>query len=122
MQEAKKISGPGAMPLHYVLRVSCYRVGGCRLEESKSGRAKCKACREPIEEGTQRVGVETFSGGRFVVGWLHPMCFLTNTRADVAKDNRTKCKVTKTPITKGQLRFGWKVGMVLPEALRPESC
>jgi len=60
----------------------------------------------------QRVGVETFSGGRFVVGWLHPRCFVTNARADVSKDNRSKCKVTKTPITKGQLRFGWKVGQV----------
>ena len=33
---------------------------GVRVEEAKSGRSKCKACREQIEGGNTRVGVETF--------------------------------------------------------------
>jgi len=43
---------------------------GLKLEEAKSGRAKCKACQETIGAGEMRVGVETFSGGRFVAAWL----------------------------------------------------
>ena len=37
-----------------------------KLEEAKSGRAKCKACQDLIGAGELRVGVETFAGGRFV--------------------------------------------------------
>jgi hypothetical protein len=43
---------------------------GVKLEEAKSGRAKCKVCQDLISAGEMRVGVETFSGGRFVVAWL----------------------------------------------------
>ena len=43
---------------------------GLKMEEAKTGRAKCKACQDLISAGEMRVGVETFSGGRFVAAWL----------------------------------------------------
>ena len=49
-------------------------------------------------------------GGRIVVAWLHPQCFLTNTQVSIADSNRGKCKFSKKKIEKGDLRFGWRIG------------
>ncbi|EKX54105.1 hypothetical protein GUITHDRAFT_100352 [Guillardia theta CCMP2712] len=84
---------------------------GVFLEDAKSGRAKCPACQEKIPTGDKRVGVDTFRGGRFVVSWLHPSCFLKNTLFDYNKSGRGKCKVTKSDFIKGQLRLGYRNGM-----------
>ena len=49
-------------------------------------------------------------GGRIVIAWLHPKCFLMNTQVSIADSNRGKCKFSKKKIEKGDLRFGWRIG------------
>lgn len=87
-----------------------YPFSGVRIESAKSGRSKCKACKEKIEADTTRVGVEVFSGGRFLVSWVHPKCFLEYCAVGYNSSGRGKCKVTKTEFAKGQLRFGYPIG------------
>jgi len=80
------------------------------LEAAKSGRSTCRICAQKIQAGMQRVGVKVFKGGRYVVQWRHPSCFLHQCQVNKADSNRGKCRVSQTPFEKGALRFGWGNG------------
>lgn len=44
-------------------------------ERASSGRAACRACREPIEKGTWRIALVFYDDGRFVPsGYIHLRC------------------------------------------------
>jgi hypothetical protein len=44
-------------------------------EKASSGRASCRACREPIEKGTWRISLVFYSEGRFEPsGFIHVRC------------------------------------------------
>lgn len=48
------------------------------IEHAKSGRSKCKKCKEPIPKGALRIGVETedtTGAGYTSTSWTHPKCF-----------------------------------------------
>ncbi|MEM6291543.1 MAG: PARP-type zinc finger-containing protein [Myxococcota bacterium] len=46
-------------------------------QRAKSGRARCRACRERIEKDAWRVAIDIWEEGRFApLGWLHAGCVL----------------------------------------------
>lgn len=46
-----------------------------RAERAASGRAHCRSCREPIEKGSFRLGLQMFEEGRFAsIGTIHLGC------------------------------------------------
>lgn len=44
------------------------------IEQAKSGRSACKACRDPIAQGELRLGEEVMMGGRPSTRWYHLTC------------------------------------------------
>ena len=45
------------------------------IENAKSGRAKCKKCKEPISKGELRIGISSPGPGDFMMtSWYHPSC------------------------------------------------
>jgi len=67
---------------------------GIFVQRAKVGRAKCPVCHQPNEAGEWRVGVEEYAGGRFVVRWVHPKCWLTE---GVAFSRNTVCPILFRP-------------------------
>ncbi|HWA77386.1 MAG TPA: hypothetical protein VG937_33855 [Polyangiaceae bacterium] len=46
-----------------------------RAERASSGRARCRACREPIDKGAWRLSLQMFEEGRFSpIGTIHADC------------------------------------------------
>jgi hypothetical protein len=46
-----------------------------RTERSPSGRARCRQCRELIEQGAWRIGLQMYEEGRFTpIGFIHVAC------------------------------------------------
>jgi hypothetical protein len=67
---------------------------GIFVQRAKVGRAKCPVCHRQNEAGEWRVGVEEYAGGRFVVRWVHPKCWLTE---GVAFSRNTVCPIPCRP-------------------------
>ena len=67
-----------------------------RLEEAKSGRAKCKACSIKIDGGEQRAGVETFCGGRSCFFHVFLLCRHQPGTAAAAHHRCTRMALTRT--------------------------
>ena len=82
--------------------------GGLTLERAKTGRSSCRKCRDKIEKGAPRVGMEAWIVGRQAITWQHPKCLLENTCCMYEKSNggKGKCKASQVPFTKGQLKIG----------------
>ena len=82
--------------------------GGLTLEYAKTGRSSCRKCRDKIEKGKPRVGMEAWIVGRNCITWQHPSCLLQNLCCLYEKANggKGKCKVSHIPFVKGQLKIG----------------
>lgn len=82
--------------------------GGLTLEYAKTGRSSCRKCRDKIEKGKPRVGMEAWIVGRNAMTWQHPICMLKNMCCLYEKSNggKGKCKVSHIPFVKGQLKIG----------------
>lgn len=75
------------------------------VEHAKTGRAKCRLCRESILKDAPRIGLMTWICGRNCVTWQHPQCFMSRVSVGIG-NNKTKCKVTGEPIESFQVKFG----------------
>ena len=82
--------------------------GGLTLEYAKTGRSSCRKCRNKIDKGKPRVGMEAWIVGRNAITWQLPACLLRNLCCGYEKSNapKGKCKVSHTPFVKGQLKIG----------------
>lgn len=82
--------------------------GGLTLEYAKTGRSSCRKCRDKIEKGKPRVGMEAWIVGRNCITWQHPSCLLQNICCLYEKSNggKGKCKASHIPFVKGQLKIG----------------
>ncbi|VEU44540.1 unnamed protein product [Pseudo-nitzschia multistriata] len=82
--------------------------GGLTLEYAKTGRSKCRKCRNPIEKGKPRVGMEAWIVGRNCITWQCPECLLDNLCCAYEKSGtgKGKCKSTHRPFAKGKLKVG----------------
>lgn len=67
----------------WLLRAAAFGVAHRRLprlvraERSKSGKARCRSCREPIPGGVMRLGLQMFEEGRASpIGFIHVECAL----------------------------------------------
>ena len=78
-----------------------------RIETAKTSRSKCQGCKEPIENGSKRVGFpgRAVGGSLTVTKWLHPACFARNLVCDYAPTGRAKCAEDGTAIEKGTPRL-----------------
>jgi len=75
------------------------------VQNAKTGRSSCRACRECIPKGSPRVGMISWIVGRSAMTWQHPTCFL-NQLCVSASNGRHKCKVTNAMIPKNQCKIG----------------
>jgi hypothetical protein len=82
--------------------------GGLTLEYAKTGRSSCRKCRNKIDKGKPRVGMEAWIVGRNCVTWQRPQCLLKNLCCLYEKSNggKGKCKASHAPFAKGQLKVG----------------
>jgi hypothetical protein len=82
--------------------------GGLTLEYAKTGRSSCRKCRNKIEKGKPRVGMEAWIVGRNCITWQCPQCLLKNLCCLYEKSNggKGKCKASHAPFAKGQLKVG----------------
>ena len=82
--------------------------GGLTLEYAKTGRSSCRKCRNKIDKGKPRVGMEAWIVGRNCVTWQCPECLLKNLCCLYEKSNggKGKCKASHAPFAKGQLKVG----------------
>ena len=70
-----------------------------------SSRSTCRKCKQTIEKGEMRVGVEAWVAGRSSMTWQHVGCFATSLDVEVVMKGATgTCKETKTKIEKGSVR------------------
>eukprot|EP00310_Coccolithus_braarudii_P024654 CAMPEP_0183351088 /NCGR_PEP_ID=MMETSP0164_2-20130417/23356_1 /TAXON_ID=221442 /ORGANISM="Coccolithus pelagicus ssp braarudi, Strain PLY182g" /LENGTH=198 /DNA_ID=CAMNT_0025523189 /DNA_START=71 /DNA_END=667 /DNA_ORIENTATION=- len=76
-----------------------------QISIATTGRSKCHGCKEPIEKNTTRVGMPDRHNSLTVFRWLHPNCFASNMRIDVAPTGRAKCAADGTLIKKGEPRL-----------------
>eukprot|EP00947_MAST-08B_sp_MAST-8B-sp1_P003181 g3181.t1 len=76
------------------------------IEQAKTGRAKCRACREPIEQGAYRIGQQAWIVGRNAMTWQHPDCFVGRVCVAVEPSGRGKCKATGRQLAKGEVKLG----------------
>ncbi len=56
-----------------------------RVETAKSGRAKCRSCKDVILEGRFRIGEPYFYEGSLSYRWYHPRCVATRIDANEVK-------------------------------------
>ena len=62
--------------------------------------------------------VDKNDGGRTVVEWVHPVCFICHLlMVDEASNDGGECVVSKTPFKKGDLRFGWTVSLYIEHVI-----
>ena len=82
--------------------------GGLVLEYAKTSRSSCRKCRNKIEKGRPRVGIEAWIVGRNAITWQLPKCMLQNMCCLYEKSNggKGKCKASHTTFAKGQLKIG----------------
>lgn len=82
--------------------------GGLTLEYAKTGRSTCRKCKNKIEKGKPRVGMEAWIVGRNCITWQCPGCLLQNLCCayEKSKVGKGKCKVSQAPFVKGQLKVG----------------
>mmetsp|Transcript_17857 Transcript_17857/g.44660 ORF Transcript_17857/g.44660 Transcript_17857/m.44660 type:complete len:157 (-) Transcript_17857:198-668(-) len=77
------------------------------VEEAKTSRSSCRACGQPIAQGSIRVGVPAFVSGRLVTAYQHPKCFLEKSVTFdeyETKGGSCQCKAMRTKINRGELR------------------
>jgi len=73
--------------------------------QAVSSRSTCRKCKQIIEKGEMRVGVEAWVAGRQSMTWQHPICFVSNLDVEVVSKGVTgSCKQTRTKIEKGSVR------------------
>jgi len=80
--------------------------GGLTLEYAKTGRSTCRKCKNKIEKGAPRIGMEAWIVGRNAMTWQRPKCLLQNMCCLYEKSGKGKCKVSHIPFEKGQLKIG----------------
>merc|ERR1711935_1072450 len=80
--------------------------GGLTLEYAKTGRSTCRKCKNKIEKGAPRVGMEAWIVGRNCVTWQQPSCLLQNMCCAYEKSGKGSCKASRVPFEKGQLKIG----------------
>jgi len=80
--------------------------GGLTLEYAKTGRSSCRKCRNKIEKGAPRVGMEAWIVGRNCVTWQCPSCLLQNMCCAYERSGKGTCKASRVPFEKGQLKIG----------------
>jgi len=81
-------------------------MGGLTLEYAKTGRSTCRKCKNKIEKGSPRVGMEAWIVGRNCVTWQEPKCLLQNLCCVYEKSGKGKCKASHKSFAKGQLKIG----------------
>merc|ERR1719487_2808899 len=90
------------------------------VEKAKSGRAKCRSCSSPLEEGETRVGMYAWIMGRNALTWQKPQCFVNNLIVAKEASGRGLCKKTNKKIAKGDVKLGFRshtaTSWVLPAA------
>merc|ERR1719161_1918529 len=90
------------------------------IEKAKSGRAKCRKCSSPLEEGDTRVGMFAWIMGRNAITWQKPQCFVDNLIVAREATGRIVCKKTNKKIEKGAVKLGFRshtaTSWVLPGA------
>jgi hypothetical protein len=91
------------------------------VEQAKSGRAKCRKCSSPLEEGETRVGMYAWIMGRNAITWQKPQCFVENLIVGKEVSGRGVCKKTEEKIAKGAVKVGFRshtaTSWVLPGAV-----
>jgi hypothetical protein len=75
------------------------------VSTAPTGRSKCVQCKEPIAQGEHRVGMPARHNGLSVTKWLHPTCFASSLKVDLAPTNRASCRGDGTKIEKGEPRL-----------------
>ena len=76
------------------------------VERAKTGRSKCRACREAIPQGMPRVGQHAWIMGRNSIVWSHPKCCLERLVVAVESSGRSKCKASGRALVKGEPKIG----------------
>ena len=75
------------------------------VSPAASNRSSCRRCKDKIEKGEYRIGVEAWVAGRQSMTWQHPLCFVESLEVDLVDKGVTgKCKATKVKIERGELR------------------
>lgn len=82
--------------------------GGLTLEYAKTGRSTCRKCKQKIDKGEPRVGMEAWIVGRNAITWQRPRCLLQNLCVVYEKSGggRGRCKSTNRSFSKGQPKVG----------------
>jgi len=78
------------------------------IESAKTGRSKCRKCRELLEKDETRVGMHAWIMGRQALTWQHPPCFASNVSIALEVTGRSKCQATSELFSKGDIKVGFK--------------
>ena len=77
------------------------------LERAISGRSRCRVSKDLIAEGSWRVGLEAYAGGRMTTAWLTPKSFLESVEVEYAANGRAKCRADGGIIVAGEVRVAF---------------
>lgn len=101
----KKVSKIERPPSHHESTPPKKHTAWFTVQNAKTGRSSCRACRECIPKGSPRVGMISWIVGRSAMTWQHPTCFL-NKLCVATSSGRNKCKITNTIIPNHQIKIG----------------
>jgi len=76
-----------------------------KVEAAKTGRSTCRKCRNKLEKGETRVGMNAWIAGRNAVTWQHPGCFFSNVSITRESSGRGKCRFSKQSFKKEEPRL-----------------
>lgn len=84
-----------------------------QVQPATSGRSACRACKEKIGKGQNRIGMKVWSSGRSITVWHCPLCFIDHAVCveKVTRGSSARCKYTGLKFQKGDLRVILQVGL-----------
>jgi len=77
-----------------------------QIAPAKSDRSRCQNCRDYIQQGATRVGIEAFIAGGMRMTYQHPKCFHKGFYIDLSYVGRAKCRFSGEQFGKPENRFG----------------